>query len=206
MLQKTMLWAVLFTACSCWNSQASAELVLESGLIDGAPAVLGIGLSNNPDILYNPATGNVQIDADGAEFTTVSLKSDFNFIPPADFSDLDDDVGLGTSTFTSNQSDQIGWISVLFTVDIGFDGPALADLGNIFPLGLDTAGLAALLVDPNDPQTPESGNVWGSLSNSGKFDLAVVPEPSSFLCLLCIFLGATVTKRCKAVAGRLFAS
>lgn len=126
------------------------------------------GLANNPDLLYTPATGNVQIDADGATILSFAWQSAAQFTPPADFSDLDNDVLPPFVGLNDNTSSQIGWTSFGAIGMVGFDGPALADLGNIFPTGLNLTGLQNLL----------TSNSWaGPSASGGSFDLVVVvPE------------------------------
>ncbi|MCG8448946.1 MAG: PEP-CTERM sorting domain-containing protein [Pirellulales bacterium] len=137
-------------------------------------AAIGPG---NPDLIYDKGTGNVRVRADGATIGSFNLQSAGNFSPPADFSDLDNDVLGGALTgLTDNDNNQIGWISGAVTSGIGFDGPADADLGNVFPTGLTLTGLQSLLTN----------NAWASpvgVSGSGAFDLQVVPEPASMLLL-----------------------
>lgn len=132
----------------------------------GFPQAYAGGLPNNPDLLFSVSTGNVQINADGASIGTFTLTNGTNaFAPPADFGDLDADVGLA-SLLVTNTASQIGWTSALATGGTGFDGPRRAKLGNILPSGLDVAGVAALLatklwVSP----------VIGDATTSGDFDI-----------------------------------
>jgi hypothetical protein len=137
------------------------------------------GILGNPDLLYTPSTGNVQIDADGATILSFVWQSANLFIPPADFSDLNDDVLMGVNGKSDNTSGQIGWVSALSTADPprGFDGPAIANLGDIFPTGLDDVGLQDLL----------TRYTWaGPNGSDGLFELVVVPvpEPNAFFFLL----------------------
>lgn len=105
------------------------------------------GLPNNPDLVYTASSGNVQIDADGAEVGSFFLRNlAGEFLPPADFTDLDDDVGFGTSTQVDSTTTNIGWVSVALLGGVGFDGPSLANLGNVFPSALDLDGLDQLLL------------------------------------------------------------
>lgn len=122
------------------------------------------GLPNNPDLIYTASSGNVQIDADGAVVGSFFLQSNSGqFLPPADFGDLDADVGLA-ATNVNNTATTIGWISRLFLAGTGYDGPGLADLGNIFPVSLDMAELDALLSDDG----------WGQPGGGGgNFDLII---------------------------------
>ena len=132
----------------------------------------------NPDLIYNPNNGAVKIDADGANMLSFNLQSAAQFSPPnpdANFADLDDNVGFGTSTFVDNTDSTIGWISVLALANIGFVGPEDAQLGHLLPTGLDLAGLTALLTN----------KAWGGAGGlGGDFDLVVqVPEPGSVVLL-----------------------
>lgn len=132
----------------------------------------------NPDLVYDKSTGNVRIFADGASILSFEIQSAGQFLPPADFTDLDNDVGLASSS-TINTSSTVSWTSGLAVGDIGFDGPAgavntpYADLGNIFPKHLDLAGLTALV----------TSKTWsGPNGTGGSFDFPPeVPEPSSFV-------------------------
>lgn len=134
------------------------------------------GMPNNPDLLYVAATGNVSFDADGASIGSFAILSAGEFLPPADFSDLDDDVGA-VAVLTDNTASQIGWTSAFATGGLGFDGPGLADLGDIFPTGLDLSGLESLLTI-HEWTSP----VTGGSTDSGIFDLilATGPIPGDF--------------------------
>jgi hypothetical protein len=160
---------------------------VEADLVLGTSAA---GLPNNPDLIYNSLTGNVQIAADGAEITSFAWQNNAGmFNPPADFSDLDNDVlpGVPTETF-DNKATNIGWTSALATANMGFDGPSLADLGNIFPVGLTEAGVHALL----------NINDWGGPGGAGgDFDVVAVPELNAFLYMLVASSGFALILRCR---------
>ena len=136
----------------------------------------------------------MKIFADGANVLSFNLQSAAQFLPPANFTDLNNDVGF-VSAFTDNTPSAIGWTSALALANIGFDGPAgatntpFADLGNVFPTGLDLAGLQALLTN----------NAWGGPSGTGAaFDIAVLPEPSSVVLLILggvVLVGAARRRR-----------
>lgn len=149
------------------------------------------GLAGIPDLIYNPTNGNVQIDADGANMLVFNLQSAAQFSPPADFTDLDNNVGFA-SAFVDNTASAIGWTSALALANIGFVGPELANLGNIFPTGLDLAGLTALLTN----------NEWGGPSGTGaNFDLVVqIPEPSSVVLLVLGLVGLVGFRRGRNLA------
>jgi hypothetical protein len=159
-----------------------ADLVIGTG---------AFGLPNNPDLLYDPSTGNVKIDADGAEILSFIWRSAMQFVDgAADFSDLDSDVGPFESQFADSTESQIGWASGLFPVNMGFDGPQLADIGNVFPTGLDQTGLQNLFTR-NEWTSPPLGTVAGS------FDLVVVPEMNAFVYLLMSSMGVLLVWSCR---------
>ena len=86
------------------------------------------------------------------------------FLPPADFSDLDDDVLPGSHRrLLTIQLRISAGLSALATASMGFDGPAIANLGNIFPAGLTEAGVNALL-NINDWVAPAVLGAYSMLS------------------------------------------
>ena len=82
------------------------------------------------DLVYDPIDGNVQLDTNGLSMVSFALQNEpgndeFNI---ANTTFLD----LPTALFTDNTPTVIGWASQ--DLATGFVG--IADLGNIFPLGL----------------------------------------------------------------------
>jgi hypothetical protein len=116
-----------------------------------------------PDLIYDPSTGNVTLDADGGNnITGFQLESAGQFIS-ANYSSVS---GGGYGGAFEDISD-----SVIADSDLTFAGVASADLGNILATGLDLTALEALLT---------TADYGAGLGNSGEFDLKVVPEPSAF--------------------------
>ena len=117
-------------------------------------------------LLYDPTTGNVQIDANGNSLLSFVLTSDDKFFAVANFSDLDNDVIPGlSSNLVDNSTSVIGWVSALVTAENGFDGPGLADLGAIFPTGLGGKELASLLTE---------AEFTAGLGATGAFELEII--------------------------------
>lgn len=141
--------------------------------------------ASNPIMIYNNQSGEVSIDANGNEITGFSLIANSNiFTSAADYSDLDADVGFGASTTVDNEADQIGWTSAALTGGVGFDGPAIANLGSILPAGLSLVDLDNLF----NANGIANSNLWtffgGTSAASGELQFSVVPEPTSMMLLL----------------------
>jgi hypothetical protein len=123
-----------------------------------------------PNLVYDPSTGNVTVDTEGLAVTSFQFEnSEGTFVPgnyntPADFPNN----GFGVS-YLQVTTTVIGDSDVL---NIGITGTH--DFGNIFPTGMDLAGLEAYL----------DTAFWGTFGEgSGDFDLAVVPEPATMALL-----------------------
>jgi hypothetical protein len=123
-----------------------------------------------PNLVYDPTTGNVTVDTEGLAVTSFQFEnSEGTFVPgnyntPADFPNN----GFGVS-YLQVTTTVIGDSDVL---NIGITGTH--DFGNIFPTGMDLAGLEAYL----------DTAFWGTFGEgSGDFDLAVVPEPATMALL-----------------------
>ena len=69
-----------------------------TGADSGAAAALRGALpeQRNPDLIYDRATGEVRIDADGTKLLSFSILSEDPFTRSADFADLDENVLPGT--------------------------------------------------------------------------------------------------------------
>lgn len=149
----------------------------------GIAALLAPGV---PDLLYNPANGEVVVDPDGVEIVSLSLTSAGAFIPgAADFSALDNAVGL-PSTITDSTANQVGWTSALVFNEEGYDGGPFS-LGNILPAGLTLSEFGNLFTDTGWARAGGGG---------GAFDI-VVPEPSaSYLVLAALGTGLCIRRRC----------
>jgi hypothetical protein len=124
-----------------------------------------------PDLIYDPTTGNVTVDTEGLAVTSFQFENGGagtfvpgNYLSPADFPQ-----NLFGFTYEQKTVDAIGDSDGL---NVGFTG--LHDFGDIFPTGMDLAGLEAYL----------STAFWGTFGEgSGDFDLAVVPEPATMALL-----------------------
>ena len=123
-------------------------------------------------IVYDPESGNVQIDAGGNQLSGIQIVSDSNIFDTADQAQ-----NLG-GPFDVNRADKIA--KAVFGESFGD-----LDFGNIARTGQSEAFLAADLT------------ATGTLSPSGSLsaddiDLIVIPEPAS-VGLLCIGLAVCVT-------------
>lgn len=119
------------------------------------------------DLIYDPSSGNVTLDASeaaGAILTNYVLKNaDGTFIPGNWNAVLPGFFDTATA-FEISESDGTG---------AGVAG--LLDLGDILPTGMDQAALAAYLTD---------ASYVGQLgSGVGEFELVVIPEPASLALL-----------------------
>ena len=137
---------------------AAGDVLGSSG--DGDPAI--------PDLIYDPATGEVVIDWEGNTLISYVLKNGTNSFIPGNHST----ILLGSfPTATSNELSE--------STSFAEPGVTTRSMGNVFPTGLDLAGLQSLLtvnsiiLSLGGPQIP--------------FDLVVtgppVPEPASFAML-----------------------
>ena len=150
--------ALCIVAASMLCSQVQADLVIDVGAAGSLTDTAGI-----PDLVYDPLTGNVTLDADGGtDLTAFQLESlgqflDANYTSPGG-ADLEESTASVLSYFVFS------------------GGFASADLGNVLPTGLDAAGLESLLT---------TADYGAGLGNSGEFDLVVnvIPEPGSLILL-----------------------
>lgn len=126
------------------------------------PAEVGSAVQN-PNLVYNPANGEVALEADGQLLLAFHLSGVSDFLAAADFGMLDSAIGQ-TSTFVDNGLRNIGWMSAKATSRIGYGSPDTVELGEILPLGLDLVGLAEWLEDAS----------WAGEATGGRFDLLVL--------------------------------
>ena len=123
----------------------------------------------NPDLIYDPVTGGVSIDADGATILTFVLNSEGKFLTNFTQEQLKADT-LGLDGIQDNTPSVIGWASGVALANIGYTGANFdpAFIGNIFPTGLDLDGLGALLTRAD----------WAGPNGAGSaFEITLVPEP-----------------------------
>ncbi len=141
-------------------------------------------LSGNPDVadlIYDPASGNVRLDASeaaGEVITGFVLKNDAG----------GDEFVTGVVDFPfagAFRTDLPTEISNTDGMMEGFSG--IWDLGDIFVPGLDETSLSAWLT---------KATYVGALGTGvHTFDLTVVPEPSTFALLLCALAGLAAYAR-----------
>ena len=124
---------------------------------------------NNADLIYNPATGNLQLDSAEAAGGVVTVFQIENAVGGDDFNDgnyISLTGGTFGGVFETVSPTVIGDSDFTFA---GFSG--VVDLGNVAPTGLDLTGLESFLT--NAIYTGQSG------SGAQTLDLVVIPEPSS---------------------------
>jgi len=167
---------------------ATAAVVL--GLVAAAQGVtytevMAASTFDHPDLanlLYDPATGNVKMDASEAagsvilsfQIETAGLFREGNYIGPA--------VGGFGGAFEDINDWEIGDTDLTFT---GFGG--VHDFGDIFPAGMNSDQLDGFLTK----------KVYTGAAGTGQWDLdlLVVPEPASLLILLAAGLPALLKRR-----------
>lgn len=136
------------------------DIINVSGNFTGAAAGSLVDTAA-PDLIYDPSTGNLTLDADGGvDLTAFQLESAGAFI----IANYDAPAGAAIEEGTAN-------VLSYFVFSGGF---ASADLGNVLATGLDQASLEALLT---------TASYSAGFGNSGEFDLVVIPEPSSLALL-----------------------
>ncbi len=134
---------------------------------DGPAAALS---PSDPDLLYNPATGNVTLFTDGIFFDSYLIKTDdeANFNGPAASFAFQGFFAGGTTDLASDQIFENNPTGAFLAITNG--GETTFDLGDILPANLDAAQLGAVLETTN----------WSEATNaSGTFDVIIVPEPAS---------------------------
>ncbi len=143
---------------------AAADVLGASG--DGDPAI--------PDLIYDPATGEVVIDWEGNTLISYVLKNGTNSFIPGNHST----ILLGSFPTATNSE-------LSESTSFAEPGVTTRSMGNVFPTGLDLAGLQSLLtvnsiiLSLGGPQIP--------------FDLVVtgppIPEPSTLALSAMAILG-----------------
>ncbi|TWT40636.1 dockerin type I domain-containing protein [Botrimarina hoheduenensis] len=116
--------------------------------------------ADNPDLVYDPATGRVQLAATGIEVLAISLAGAFT--GEIDPTDLNAAVDAGVALI-DDADGQKGWVSGLATSGQGAGEYELYDLGLLLPAGLDLAGLTASL----------DSAVWAGDGFGGSLDLVL---------------------------------
>ena len=141
----------------------------------------GEGNPDAADLIYDPATGNVTLDAGdtaSGKFISFVLASDANNMLPENLTKSSDgsagpffNVGTNTdaTTFQIGQTDPLNQGA----------GP-LIDLGNIFPAGMDNRSLGEYL---------KLAEYASELGVGGTLDLVWIPEPSGLALGLLAALG-----------------
>ncbi|MEN1677996.1 MAG: hypothetical protein AAGJ46_00275 [Planctomycetota bacterium] len=120
--------------------------------------------SDNPRLVYDPATGAVQLAPAGNQVLAFSLSSSAGSLAGADLSPLDAAVG-SVQGLADNAADQVGWVSQAAADGQGVAGFALYELGAILPAGLDLAAIGAHLDDA----------VWAGSGVGGQLEIVLVP-------------------------------
>jgi len=121
-----------------------------------------------PDLIYDPVTGEVILDADNSSIIGYRLISASNDFLPANHSLILNDLSTSTSAELSETSVSAGEGSI----------------GFVFPTGLDLAGLSALLAE-----NEVSRYLGAPLVPFDLVVLGAVPEPSTFLLAIPAFFG-----------------
>ncbi len=142
-----------------------------SGVSPAAAAFLAQAADpNNPDLIYNPDTGEVTLHTDGVFFDTYQLL----FANAGDFDDAAAQFAFqsffagGTTDLVDNEIFESNPTGAFLAITNG--GNDTFSLGLILPTGLDDAQLAALF----------EAAQWSDATNaSGSFDLIRIPEPTT---------------------------
>jgi len=153
----------------------NADLGLVAGEFTGA---LAGNKTDNPgiaDLIYNPATGNVKVDASeagGGVVTSFQLENAAGDLRPANYQGP---TGGTFGTPVSEDGYEDVTTKVIADSDLTFAGfTGIHDFGNIFPTGMDLDQLEAFLKTA----------VYTGAKGSGQpmFDL-VIPEPATLALL-----------------------
>ncbi|REJ68253.1 MAG: PEP-CTERM sorting domain-containing protein [Planctomycetota bacterium] len=157
-MKQTLATLVAIVVISCLAQPAAAGIIPASA---GDPAI--------PDLVYDPATGNVTLDGtESGPFIGYTLQNATNSFIPGNFTPL----LVGVSTVLTSELAEAAL------------APGSGSIGNVFPTGLDLAGLQALLtvntvsVALGAPLVPFDLVVLSTTTTGGT---APIPEPSTFL-------------------------
>ena len=172
----------VFTDGDC-DADGDVDTADQTGLIGnwtGALNAGGLEDDGDVDLVYDPESGNVTLDAnDAASGVVVSfvIGTDHDNMDAANFDRPFIDVGTNTdaTAFQMGQTDPLNQGA----------GP-LVDLGNILPTGLDQQGLSDYLT---------LAQYASALGAGGELDLVVVPEPSSVALILMGLFGLALRRR-----------
>lgn len=124
------------------------------------------GQASAADLLYTPASGQVQLRPDTKIVSFALVDNEGGFL------NVNSIVFPDSSTFVTRQPDEIGWTDMNGIAGAGF--VSTYTLGNVFPKNLTAATLPSFL----DDATFSRGTV-GGIGSGGSFNLVVVPEPTS---------------------------
>ena len=144
------------------------------------------------DLLYNPHDGNVHLDTNGLDMASFTLQNSpgdnlvFNTTNTS-FADLP------TPLFPpENLPTQIGWVAQ--DLGTGFNG--VANMGDIFPLGLTQIEVEKFTTIPGT--NPVQGRLYSLAfppGGGGSMNVQMIPESSSFL-LVCFVCTGLAGERC----------
>ena len=178
----------VFTDGDC-DADGDVDTADQTGLIGNWTGAMAGGLEDDGDVdlIYDPESGNVTLDASDAASGVVlsfvlgtgqdNMRSE-NFVQSADGS-AGPFIDVGTNTdataFQIGQTDPLGQGA----------GPTI-DLGDILPAGMDQAGLSEYLT---------LAQYASALGAGGELDLIVVPEPSTLALILFGLVGLAMRRR-----------
>ncbi len=157
------------------NTDLGAAFGNYTGTIAGAGlTLLSSGDPSLADLIYDPATGNVKLDATEAAGGVIT-----NFVLKNASGGEDFVTGVVNFPFTTFQEDLPTEISNTDGTLTGFSD--VWDLGNVFVAGLDEASLSDWLT---------KATYVGALGTGvHTFDFVVVPEPGALALLFCALAG-----------------
>ena len=134
-----------------------------------------LAFGSEVDLVYDPVDGNVRVDTNGLNMVSFALENEpggNDFITEnTDFSDLPAALFAPTNTPT-----QIGW----FAEDLSAGFVGVADLGNIFPVGLSELAVDEFTTIPDI--NPPQGRLYAlgpvPPGGGGQMNLVYVTDPS----------------------------
>jgi len=156
-MKQTLATLVAIVVISCLAQPAVAGLI---------PA--GAGDPSIPDLVYDPATGEVTLDADSSSIIGYVLKNGTNSFIPANHTP----ILAGVSTVLTSEISEAAL------------GAGSGSIGLVFPTGLDLSGLTSLLTERTVSTSlgaPLVDFELVVLSASTTTTTAPIPEPSTFL-------------------------